>query len=40
MKVFSFKDIKVCICNTEKKERYSRPCQSFRMELFLKIVNG
>ena len=39
MKVFSLKTLKSLFVIQKKKEAYSRPCQSFRMELFLKIVN-
>ena len=32
--------IKTCVCNKGKKEAYSEPCQTSKMELFVKIVDG
>ena len=32
--------IKICVCNTERKEAYSETCQTSQMELFVKIVDG
>ena len=32
--------IKTCVCNTERKETYSEPCQTSKMDLFVKIVDG